>query len=244
MPLIKPIRKRTQKIIRGTRQFVARKSPKPVKKYLGPIFDYFDMLFFDHGIFRVIYFNKHRIADGVYRSSQPAPHQIRRLAKKGIKTIINLRGPRECGSYRLEEHHCARNGIKLINFVMYSRAAPSPDMIREAEELFKNVEYPILMHCKSGADRAGLASVLHMFLHQNTPIEVAQKQLSLKYGHIRQADTGVLDYFFDLYVEAKQKNNISFYDWLDKEYQPKKVKADFQTNGFMNTLVNKILRRE
>ncbi len=244
MPLIKPIRKKISRSLRSTRQFIGRTLPEPVKKFLGPSFDYFDMLFFDHGIFRVIYFNKHEIADGVFRSSQPAPHQIRRLAKKGIKTIINLRGPRECGSYRLEERHCERNGIKLINFVMYSRAAPSPVMIREAEELFKNVEYPILMHCKSGADRAGLASVLHLLLHHNTPVETAQKQLSLKYGHIRQADTGVLDYFFDLYVAEKHKTNISFYDWLDSDYEPDKVKSDFQTNGFMNVLVNKILRRE
>lgn len=244
MRIWKPVKKRIQRVTRRFRGFVADNSPEVVKKYLGPGFDYVDMLLFDHGIFRVIYFNKHKIAKGVYRSSQPAPHQIRRLARKGIKTIINLRGERECGSYRLEKKHCEKNGIKLINFTMYSRAAPDPSMIREAEKLFENVEYPILMHCKSGADRAGLASVLHMLLHQNQPIEQAQKQLSLRFGHIRQAETGVLDYFFDQYVTAKTATNISFYDWLDSDYQPRELKKNFQANGAMSLLVNKILRRE
>ncbi len=244
MRIWKPFKRRIQRVTRGIRSFVAENSPEVVKKYLGPGFDYIDMLLIDHGIFRVIYFNKHQIADGVYRSSQPAPHQIRSLARQGIKTIINLRGERECGSYRLEKKHCEKNGINLINFTMYSRAAPDPAMIREAEKLFEDVEYPILMHCKSGADRAGLASVLHMMLHQKQPIEQAQKQLSLKFGHIRQAETGVLDYFFDQYVDAKAVSNISFYDWLDTDYKQKELKQNFQANGFMNVLVNKILRRE
>ncbi len=244
MALLKPFRKKTQKIYRGTRRYIARKSPEPVKKYLGPVFDYFDMLFFDHGIFRVIYLNKYEISKGVFRSSQPAPHQIRSLAKQGIRTIVNLRGPRECGSYRLEEKYCKKYGINLINFKMHSRAAPALQVIKEAENLFATIEYPMLMHCKSGADRAGIASVLHMLLHQKKPIEVAKKQLSLKYGHIKQADTGVLDFFFDCFHDAQKATNISFYDWLETKYNPDELKNNFQSNGWMNLLTNRILNRE
>ena len=56
----------------------------------------------------------------------------------------------------------------------------------------------MLMHCKSGADRAGLMSVLYRFLHEGVPLKEATQELSLKYGHFRQADTGILDYFFEL----------------------------------------------
>ena len=244
MALLKPIRKKTTKTYRRARKFIAKNSPPVVKKHLGPVFDYIDMLFFDHGIFRVIYFNKYEIANGVFRSSQPAPHQIRTLAKQGIRTIVNLRGERECGSYRLEQKYCDKYGIKLINFRMYSRDAPSTDTIKEAENLFQTIEYPMLMHCKSGADRAGIASVLHLLLHQKKPIEVAKKQLSLKYGHIKQADTGVLDFFFERYHEAKRATNISFYEWLETQYNPEELKSNFHANGWMNFLTNKILSRE
>ena len=244
MALFKPYRRILKRIYRGTRRVIAQKTPKFAKPYLGPVFDYIDMLFFDHGIFRVVFLNKHKIADGVYRSSQPAPHQIRSLSKRGIKTIVNLRGIRECGSYRLEKKYCEKYGIKLVNFQMYSRAAPAPETIRNAEELFANIEYPILMHCKSGADRAGIASALHVLLHQKQPVEVAQKQLSLKYGHIKQADTGVLDYFFDCYIDAKKKTGIKFYDWLETVYNPDELKQAFKANGWMSFFAAKVLNRE
>ena len=89
--------------------------------------------------------------------AQPAPHHIRRLAREGIRTVVNLRGERLCGSFWLEQQACARHGIALVNFSVRSRAAPSHKELRGARELFERIEYPMLMHCKSGADRAGLA---------------------------------------------------------------------------------------
>ena len=58
-----------------------------------------------------------------------------------------------CGSYWLERAACERHGIKLVNFQVRSRAAPSKQELRAIRELFDRVEYPMLMHCKSGADR-------------------------------------------------------------------------------------------
>ena len=56
------------------------------------------MLFVDHGIFRLVYPNSHRLSDKAWRSAQPAPHQIRRFAKAGIRTIVNLRGERDAAA--------------------------------------------------------------------------------------------------------------------------------------------------
>ena len=63
----------------------------------------------------------------------------------------------------------------------------------------------MLMHCKSGADRAGLMSVLYRFLHEGVPLKEAKKELSLKYGHIRQAHTGILDYFFETLPRGQRR---------------------------------------
>ena len=61
-----------------------------------------NMIFVDHAIFRLIYLNFHRVTPEFWRSAQPAPHDIRRLAKEGLKTIVNLRGGREYGSWPLD----------------------------------------------------------------------------------------------------------------------------------------------
>src|SRR5262249_46618804 len=69
------------------------------RQIVTPVTAYLNMLLVDHGIFRVVHLNQHRLSDKAWRSAQPAPHQIRALAQRGIRTIVNLRGERPCGSY-------------------------------------------------------------------------------------------------------------------------------------------------
>jgi protein tyrosine/serine phosphatase len=116
--------------------------------------------------------------------------------------------------------------------------------LKGARELFEAVEYPMLMHCKSGADRVGLMSVLYRHLKEGEPVERAIRQLSIRYGHVRKADTGVLDYFFQRYIEDNRRQPIAFFDWVDTRYDPEEVQGSFQARGWANRLVNGILKRE
>lgn len=240
--------KERKRIIRRTtgawRRGLAEGSPEWLSRSLGPTASYLDMLFVDHGLFRVFYLNKHRLSQQAWRAAQPAPFQLRALARKGIRTIVNLRGERLCGSYHLERKACEQLGIKLVNFQVRSRDAPSLEELRGARELFSTVEYPILMHCKSGADRAGLMSVLYRHVKEGVPIEEAKKELSFRYGHIRQADTGVLDYFFERYLADNAKSPIAFFDWVETRYDPVEVKRTFRAKGWANRIVDSVLRRE
>jgi protein tyrosine/serine phosphatase len=188
--------------------------------------------------------NKHRLGKDAWRAAQPAPHNIRKLARQGVRTILNLRGDRDCGSYYLEREECERLGIKLIDFQVRSRQAPTVEQIKGAKELFDSIEYPMLMHCKSGADRAGLMSVLYLHLREGVPLPEAQKQLSLRFGHFRQADTGILDRVFDSYLEHNAREPIAFLDWVDKVYDPVALKRSFRASGWARRLVDQVLRRE
>jgi protein tyrosine/serine phosphatase len=210
----------------------------------GPVASHLDMLFVDHGIFRVIYLNRHPLGERAWRSAQPAPHQIRALARQGLRTIVNLRGERVCGSYWLEKATCERKGIKLVNFNVKSRAAPTREEVKAAVELFDRIEYPALMHCKSGADRAGLMSVLYCFLKEGVPLEKAKQQLSPRYGHFRQAHTGILDYFFERYLADNARRPMPFLEWVDKVYDPDELKRTFRSKGWADRLVDRVLRRE
>ena len=125
---------------------------------------------------------------------------------RGIRTIVNLRGEVGTSTYAFEQQACEDAGLKLVDFRIRSRAAPDRAELLAARDLFANVEYPMLMHCKSGADRVGLMSALYLHVRHGVPIEQAKRQLSLRYGHIRQADTGVLDYFFERYLADTAEN--------------------------------------
>lgn len=203
-----------------------------------------DMLFVDHGFIRFIYLNKHMITDNVGRMAQPAPHHIKKLAKDGVKTIVNLRGERNCGSYVLERKACQKYGVTLVNFPISSRDMPDKKRLRRAREIFETIEYPAMLHCKSGADRAGLMSTLCLLVHEKRSFEESFKQLSLKYGHVKQAKTGMLDYFFERYASDTAKEPMDFYDWVDDVYDPAALKAEFHENWLAGLIINKILRRE
>lgn len=211
---------------------------------LARFLEHFDLVAVDHGIFRFAYLNLHEVAPGVWRSAQPSPRDIRKLAKRGLRTVVNLRGPRDCGSYRLEQQACAKYGVELIDFKMRSRGVPSPATIHEACALFERIQYPVLFHCKSGADRAGMMSALYLLLREGRPVEEAARQLSLRYGHFRQADTGVLDHFLDTYREQTADAPMDFLQWVDERYRPKEVARSFKPQGFTNFLVNRLLKRE
>lgn len=205
---------------------------------------YLEMLFVDHGFIRVIYSNTHQVSPRMFRSAQLAPYQIKRAAAKGIKTIINLRGKRDCGSYLLQKEACARLGITMIDFPISSRDAPRKTDLRHLKDIFAKIEYPALMHCKSGADRAGLGAALFLALAENRPLEEAAAQLHWKYGHVRQAKTGILDHFFETYRKRNAELPIDLLLWTESDYDPEALKKDFHANRWASVLIDRILRRE
>lgn len=242
--LVKRAKRSVRRATGGLREATIRRTPLWLRRSLGPMATYMDMLLVDHGIFRVLYCNEHRISDQAWRSAQPAPHHIRRFARSGIRTVVNLRGERVCGSYWLEQAACERHGLKLVNFQVRSRAAPTIEELKGAMRLFEDVEYPIVIHCKSGADRAGLMSVLYRIFKEGVPIAEAKNELSLKYGHFRQADTGILDYFFERYLADTAENQMPFIEWAETVYDPDELKSTFRAKGWANRIVDTVLKRE
>ena len=199
----------------------------------------------DHGFLRESFQNLHQISDEMWRSNQPNPRQVAdHVRLRGIKTILNLRGPSTRGYYLLEKEACELNGVDLIDFQVYSRDTPTVETVLAAKKLFETIEYPALMHCKSGADRAGIMSVLYMIFRMGEPVSVAIQQLSKKYLHMREGKTGLLDAFFETYLDAEKATGISFEDWLQSEYDREKVKADFLSSGKGKLRLDWILRRE
>ncbi|MEL4376095.1 tyrosine-protein phosphatase [Brucella cytisi] len=130
--------------------------------------------------------NVHTIIDGqAYRSNQPDPARIASLQKLyGIKTIINLRGPESGSKWYDEEIATAKTlGIKHADFEMSSRRELTPAQTRQLIALMQNAEKPVLIHCKSGADRTGLAAALYVAAVAKGSEGKAERQMSIAYGH-------------------------------------------------------------
>jgi protein tyrosine/serine phosphatase len=242
--LAKRYKRAVKRVSMAWRTGLINHSPDWMRRVFGPAAIHLDMLLMDHGIFRLAYLNRHALARDAWRSAQPAPHHFQRFKRDGVRTIVNLRGERMCGSYWLEKRMCDELGLELINFQVRSRAAPTVDEVLRAKALFQRIEYPMLMHCKSGADRAGLMSVLYRHFREGMPIEKAKEELSLRYGHIRQADTGILDYFFERYVADNQEQPMAFIDWVETRYDSEEVTDTFKSNGWANRFVDSVLQRE
>ncbi|KQO90251.1 MULTISPECIES: fused DSP-PTPase phosphatase/NAD kinase-like protein [unclassified Methylobacterium] len=204
-----------------------------------------NMLLVDHGVFRLAYLNRHKIGTGkIWRSAQPTPHQLAWFRRQGVRTVISLRGGREHGSWPLQREACAHQGLNLVEFVLRSREAPSKETILAAKAFFDGVQYPAVMHCKSGADRAGLGAALFLILHEGVPVSEAMQQLSARYGHFRFAKTGILDAFFDLYLRDGEAKGLDFLTWVEAVYDPEALKRDFRPGFWSDFVVDRVIKRE
>ena len=205
---------------------------------------YRDLTWGDHGFLRLRFANHHAIGGGMFRENQPSPNRIAQWAKMGIKTNVNLRGESPKGFYLLEKEACEKHGITMVDFRVYSRDTHTPEKIRGAKELFESIEYPAVMHCKSGADRTGIMGVLYRHFHMGDSIEKAMEQLEFKYLHVKQGKTGMLDFFFKDYLTYAKTHDIEFIDWVETVYNPADVKARFMEQWSGNPVTELILRRE
>ena len=70
----------------------------------------------------------------------------------------------------------------MVDFTITSREVPSRERVLGARDLFASIEYPALMHCKSGADRAGIMSVFYAHFRLGLPIRERQRPLAVAGG--------------------------------------------------------------
>ncbi len=187
-------------------------------------------MWFDHAVLRKFWTNFFEVAPGVYRSNQPTHERFVKLKAMGIKTILNLRGAAGAAHYLVEEESCRQLGLTLVNCTLHARTAAPPKDILAVIDAFRSIEKPFVMHCKSGADRAGFASAIYLMEIEGRPVSEARKMLSFKYVHIKSSRTGVLDYLLDCYEARVTKSPISFENWVKTEYDDKQVQKEFEEN--------------
>ncbi len=173
---------------------------------------------FDHAFLRSFWTNFYQIAPGVYRSNQPTHARFKRYAAMGIRSVINLRGPDPRAHYLFEAESCERLGLTLVNAKLWARnAAPRSKLVPVIDAL-RAAERPMMFHCKSGSDRAGFVAAMYLLIFEDQPLDVAKKQLGIKYLHLDFTKTGIQDYVLEVFGARLVRGEIGFEDWIRTEY--------------------------
>ena len=193
----------------------------------------------DHAFLRIFWNNFYKVSDGVYRANQPSPSHLKSYKKLGIRSVLSLRG-RAKQSYDLfEDHYCKLLGLNLVYEPISSSSAPKPERLVNIINVMRDIPKPFVVHCKSGADRAGLVSALYLIAEEKRSVEEAKKHLSFKYLHLDFTKTGILDYFFNVFSERLKFGNIDFLEWIKSEYN-----ADILNSSFKNRIEWKTVARD
>ena len=204
-------------------------------------------MFVEHNFTNLIRFNFHRISDEAFRSSQPTMWQMRRMTRKyGIRTIINLKGANPGSAYwAFEKEQCEKLGIRLVDVQIYSRGFPEAERLQHARRVFEQAEYPIWIHCKAGADRAGIYSTLYQYFRKHIPIEQTDQLRLWPFGHIRHSSAGKIDFYFDAYRDYRKDHpDVELLDWAENVADREKLEREFKPGGLANFVNDVLLKRE
>lgn len=171
--------------------------------------------------------NFHVVEDGkVYRSAQPSRAQLAGIIEEqGIKTVLFLRksDPGDL-SFEISYQTTIDAGAAFIRYPLSAHRYPSQKQLLDLWKIFATAEYPLLLHCRGGADRAGLASAVYI-LQAHGDVDAACEQLAFwPYRHTGLLGSFKLGHIFELYRPYAEQ--ISFPRWVRDHYNP--LDHDFQ----------------
>ncbi|HEX8200218.1 MAG TPA: tyrosine-protein phosphatase [Isosphaeraceae bacterium] len=120
----------------------------------------------------------------VYRSAQPRSDLRRTVASYRLGSILNLRGGSEADAWYAAEVRAASDlGVDFYDLPLCATQRPSRRELLVLLDLFGRCRYPLLIHCKSGADRTGLASALYLMAVRGVAPRAALGAFSVLHGH-------------------------------------------------------------
>lgn len=149
--------------------------------------------------------NFHAVRPGVfYRSAQLSRSELDSFGRQyGIKSVLNLRGPHAGEAWYDGEMAAVHDlGIVHYDFPLSAKRFVTASEVAQILAIIRDAPKPLLVHCKSGADRAGLVSALYQYAIAGASAADADRQLSLVYGHFPYltSRSGAMDDSFRAYA--------------------------------------------
>jgi protein tyrosine phosphatase (PTP) superfamily phosphohydrolase (DUF442 family) len=153
----------------------------------------------------------------VYRSAQLWPDHLRQVIREhGIKTVLNLQGKDHGDLAQTETALCREAGAEYRHAQLSAVRLPGPRELQRVVDALDQAQYPILIHCRAGADRSGLVSALYLALKEGvSPDEAHRRELTWTKGHFG-FQSAAMDRFFDLYRETSGGQDLR--TWIAQTY--------------------------
>jgi protein tyrosine phosphatase (PTP) superfamily phosphohydrolase (DUF442 family) len=161
----------------------------------------------------------------VIRAAQPTTRLPQLIKDHHLASILNLRG----GSfkdtwYESEVRTAEANGVAFFDFPLKATTRPTRSELLTLIDFFDHCKYPLLIHCKAGADRTGLASALYLMLQKKVPPQEAIRTFTIYHGHIPLLGTEHLHEPLDEYTQWLDSMGLAhaparFREWVKKDYR-------------------------
>lgn len=169
----------------------------------------------------------------VFRGRQLSSEELERLInEKGIKSVINLRGPAAgLKWFENEKRITQKYKVDFYSVSLPSDDLPLYDRLNQLVEILKTARRPIFIHCRRGIDRTGLASALALAIELDPPIRSLKAQMSIKYG-LLPFDNSIGPMLFNLYEQWLKENtkthtlqNLLY--WIKNSYTDRRGNLKF-----------------
>lgn len=161
----------------------------------------------------------------VYRSAQPGPELAETAGTFGIRSVLNLRGGSSDDEFYQNEVGTAdRLGLALYDLPVSAKRRPSRKDLLRILDVLDHCRYPLLIHCKSGADRTGLAVALYRLAVLGQGPRQAEASFTLLHGHIPFFGPQRLHEPVVEYQRWLERNHLAhspdrFRSWVTWDYQ-------------------------
>lgn len=169
----------------------------------------------------------------VIRSAQPTTGLKDMIRDHKLASILNLRGGSPRDWYYSNEVSVAKeSGVDFYDLSMSATKRPKRADLLRLIDVMNRCKYPLLIHCKSGADRTGLATAIYRMVGLKEPPEKAAEAFTIYHSHVPLFGTQRLHEPIDEYAAWLSQNGLPhtpdrFHDWVMNMYQADDPAVDF-----------------
>ena len=111
--------------------------------------------------------NLQQVNEHILRGGQPTDDGFKKLAERGVRTVIDLRLADE-HSIPHEKQTVEADGMRFISVPMRGMSAPTPDQVSKVLAVLEDSgSWPVFIHCRRGADRTGTIAAVYRISHDH-----------------------------------------------------------------------------
>lgn len=120
--------------------------------------------------------NFNLVNDQILRGGQPSDAGFKKLAQRGVKTVVDLRSLDE-HSIPHEKQIVEADGMRFVSIPMKGIGAPTLEQVSKALSVLEdNSSWPVFVHCRRGSDRTGTVLACYRIAHDHWKNEKALEE--------------------------------------------------------------------